>query len=96
MRISTDERAVIVDEVTKRDQAAIVYLFGSRADDAAKGGDIDLLVESATITFADKLGILSDIKARIGDQKIDLVLTKDRLGDLDPFIVAVSEGAVRL
>ncbi len=96
MRISSEERAVIIEEIAKRDREAIVYLFGSRTDDSAKGGDIDLLVESATITFADKLGILAEIKARIGEQKVDLVLTKDKVRDLNPFIVAVSEGAVRL
>jgi predicted nucleotidyltransferase len=38
MRISSEERAVIIEEIAKMDRDALVYLFGSRADDSAKGG----------------------------------------------------------
>lgn len=52
-----------------------VYLFGSRTDDARRGGDIDLLVR----TDKEKKGVLTRIrfKARLkmllGDQKIDVI-----------------------
>lgn len=96
MRLSPDEQAIILEEIERRDPQALVFLFGSRSDDTAKGGDIDLLVESHRITFSDKLSIVADIKARIGDQKIDLLVTKERFRDSRPFVVSVSQTAYRL
>jgi predicted nucleotidyltransferase len=57
---------------------ARVVLFGSRADDAKRGGDIDLLVESRLAggeAERAKLRALSDMQFEIGDQKIDLIPT---------------------
>jgi len=59
-----------------------VYLFGSRTDDHAKGGDIDLLLLSPKIGFRDKVKILVKIYDLIGEQKVDLVLGID---SKDPF-----------
>ena len=53
-----------------------ITLFGSRADDSARGGDIDLLVESdlkPEEAFLQKLRAVSEIQRIIGDQKIDLI-----------------------
>ena len=47
MRLSPDQTRVIVQCVRQQFGAdAGVMLFGSRLDDAARGGDVDLLVES--------------------------------------------------
>lgn len=50
---------------------ATVKLFGSRTDDTARGGDIDLLVELPTVT-ADierkTLQLTARLQMRIGDQ----------------------------
>ncbi|BCN92744.1 hypothetical protein THMIRHAM_05290 [Thiomicrorhabdus immobilis] len=54
-----------------------VILFGSRVDDNKKGGDIDLYVsasEPINDLFKLKLKFLVDLKSKIGEQKIDLVL----------------------
>lgn len=40
MCLSESESRIITHAVTAKDPDAVVYLFGSRADDAAKGGDI--------------------------------------------------------
>ena len=58
-----------------------IYLFGSRVDDNKKGGDIDLyLVPSKK--FDDeidrKLEFLMKLKEKIGEQKIDIVMAKDK------------------
>lgn len=55
-----------------------VYLYGSRADDTKKGGDIDLLITSSasktdTLNFENKLNFLANLQDQIGDQKIDVV-----------------------
>jgi predicted nucleotidyltransferase len=46
MRLPEAERQAILNAVRSEDPDAVVYLFGSRVDDAARGGDIDLLVLS--------------------------------------------------
>ncbi|NDG73531.1 MAG: nucleotidyltransferase domain-containing protein, partial [Proteobacteria bacterium] len=44
MRISPSEALSIRQSIQARDPSAIVSLFGSMADDNARGGDIDLLI----------------------------------------------------
>ena len=48
MRLSTTQTRVILHCVRQQfGEDASVMLFGSRLDDTARGGDVDLLVESA-------------------------------------------------
>ncbi|MGQ0708571.1 MAG: nucleotidyltransferase domain-containing protein [Rhodoferax sp.] len=56
----------------------VVRLFGSRTDDAKRGGDIDLLVET---TVADPQSVqsactrfLAGLYAQLGEQKIDVLV----------------------
>ena len=56
-----------------------VVLFGSRTNKQRKGGDIDLLVQSDVVqvlTLDNKIRFLVELKKRIGDQKIDVVLSQ--------------------
>ena len=54
--------------------AAKVYLFGSRVDDAQRGGDIDLLVlNEKKLTLNEKIKFLDHFMARCGEQKLDIV-----------------------
>lgn len=58
-----------------------VVLFGSRTDDEARGGDIDLLIESPQkeqMNFENRIKFLTSLKLAIGDQKIDVIYKKDR------------------
>lgn len=59
-------------------ERASVWLFGSRADDALKGGDIDLYIElpSEDSVYAKKLRFWCELVKRLGDQKIDVVINK--------------------
>lgn len=54
-----------------------VILFGSRTDDEARGGDIDLLVELPA-PVADRehktLQLCAQLQLRLGDQPIDLLV----------------------
>jgi len=56
---------------------ATVYLFGSRTDDDAKGGDIDLFVETQLEkkqAVLAQLQFLINVQKKIGEQKIDVVV----------------------
>jgi predicted nucleotidyltransferase len=46
MRISQEQRNVIINTVRGAIPDAQIFLFGSRADDSKRGGDIDLYVET--------------------------------------------------
>jgi len=74
MRLQDSERQAIIRTA---DPDSAVYLFGSRVDDSAKGGDIDLLVLSKKINLMAKLDILARLHQQLGDQKIDLVIYPD-------------------
>ena len=53
-----------------------LWLFGSRADDAAKGGDIDLYVETEDDTqlLDQRLDYLLRLARILGEQRVDLVI----------------------
>lgn len=58
--------------------AARVRLFGSRLDDAARGGDIDLLVEcdQPVADLAHKrVQLVARLQLRLGDQPIDVLVS---------------------
>jgi len=76
MRISENEKKAILKAVHALDPDAYVILFGSRADDNARGGDIDLLVISDHIGFREEMKIRPAIMDQIGWQKIDLIVHK--------------------
>jgi len=82
MRLSDRERSAIKSAVAHHFGAdAQVWLFGSRADDGRRGGDIDLLVETR-LTGRDalraKIDTITEIQRAIGDQKIDMVTDEPR------------------
>jgi hypothetical protein len=53
-------------------------------------------VESGTIGFVEKIEILAAIKGTIGEQKIDLILTRDRNRDINTFVQSIAKEAVPL
>lgn len=56
-----------------------VFLFGSRVDDAKKGGDIDLYIKAgAGNDLTHKVKFLVALEQKIGEQKIDVVLAVDK------------------
>ena len=81
-RLTQFELDSIVKSIRDYDSQCKIFLYGSRTDCSAKGGDIDLLVESEVLKFSEKIKILTDIKSKIGDQKIDLtILTAQALSE---------------
>lgn len=96
MRLSDKERDQIVSAVKELDSLATVYLFGSRTKLELKGGDIDLLVLSDTLTFSDKVSLLVTLKAALGDQKIDLSIKHPDEVTTDPWASLVCREGVKL
>lgn len=71
---------MICDSINRVDPEAQILLFGSRVDDQARGGDIDLLVLSDRLGFDDLWPIRREILDRIGWQKLDLIIENERVG----------------
>ena len=56
-----------------------LYLFGSRIDDSQDGGDIDIYIDTSVKNkVRKKIDFLVKLKNKIGDQKIDIVLSYDK------------------
>ncbi len=93
MRITEQEKQTFIQVLSGYiDEPAELRLFGSRASDNAKGGDIDLLIQVNSEEAADrlmycKIDILTEIKMLIDDQKIDLLICTKETSD--PFIQSV-------
>jgi predicted nucleotidyltransferase len=78
MRLSLRDQETIRATVTELFGAdAAVRVFGSRVNDSARGGDIDLLVESPA-PVPDRrrkaLQLVARLQIRLGDQPIDVLV----------------------
>ncbi|MEO8122114.1 MAG: nucleotidyltransferase domain-containing protein [Rhodoferax sp.] len=93
MRLANEEQLAISDTIHQADADAMIYLFGSRADDSAKGGDIDLLVLSKRINLMAKLDILVQLHQRLGERKIDIAVYPDTTR---PFPRMVMQEGIRI
>lgn len=76
-----------------RDPEAEVWLFGSRADDSMRGGDIDLLILSRTLDTRGESDIWWELQEKLGEQKIDIIVAKDLSA---PFVRMAKSAGVRL
>jgi len=94
VRLSEKEVFTLKKSLFDLDEKASLYLFGSRVDDAKRGGDIDLLIVSKKITGRDIRKIRLDFFKKFGEQKIDIVL--DNENNNDPFIQIIKKEAIQL
>ena len=84
MRLSKRVVEILQNNITKSFGNVNIYLFGSRTDDAKKGGDIDLAIDAniSKQEFRKKKSLFLALLMRIDfDYKIDIVNfnTKDEL-----------------
>ena len=98
MRLTPFQR-LNINEIAHRHfgQNCATFLFGSRARDDLRGGDIDLLIETGSdkpVQYAKKLALRSELKCRIGDQKIDVLFALPN--DERPIIREAKRGMVRV
>ena len=95
MRLTPKEATAIREEVGRLDPDAEVFLYGSRADDSGRGGDIDLMVVSDKLGFRDTLRLRTRILDCIGWQQLDLVVRRREQG-ADPLLALAQETGVKL
>ncbi len=102
MRLSERERSAISDAATETlPSGTRVSLFGSRADDTRKGGDIDLLVEMqqsipAAEWIAQRSRFVAHIWQRLGERRIDVVWAKQSEIDERPIVQQARKAAIPL
>ena len=77
MRLNLFEQKIIKQTANEFDAKAKVFLYGSRADDTQKGGDIDLLIFSEKLLQENASEIRNRLCELLGEQKIDIVIVKD-------------------
>ena len=90
MRLSTQQQMTIKQILAKHfGSNSEIRLFGSRLDDRAKGGDIDVYIEPELVSVDEiveaKINALVELQLELGEQKIDLVINRKkrpRLADL--------------
>jgi predicted nucleotidyltransferase len=101
MRLSEQQCSVIRTAVAENFGVdANVWLFGSRLDDTARGGDIDLYIEADTddadaIVNA-KLRFLVTLHKKLGEQKIDVVIRRPGFKEDLPIYQVAGQTGVKL
>lgn len=98
MRITQTEQTALYQATKKTfGEAAVIWMFGSRADDTKHGGDIDLYIETDmqnNIVQA-KIDFRNQIYPTFGEQKIDLVVRR-RHFPLEAFHELARESGVEI
>jgi len=94
MRLYIEQIEVLKNKLAMLSLDAKLYLFGSRVDDNARGGDIDLLVVSDELTKKDLRILRVDFFKHFGEQKLDIVLDNGQFKN--PFTRHIFQKAVLL
>lgn len=96
MRLSIEEKQAILDSLYEVDKNAEVYLYGSRANDFQKGGDIDLIIISDKMGYSEKLDFKFNLFNRIEEQKVDIIISKREEIEKKIFLSHVFKNALKL
>jgi len=80
MRLTQKQIEAISESFKEIFQSGKIYLFGSRVDESKKGGDIDLYIDTddKDNLSLKKIDFLVSLKRKIGEQKIDVVISRDK------------------
>ncbi len=95
MRLDMEKIQFLKTSVQSIENEAELYLFGSRIDDSAKGGDIDILILTNELLDRQRIGVIRrEFFKRFGWQKLDLL--NFRYTDSSVFKDIVLQNAIRL
>ena len=96
MRITNNEKEQFISLARQNFGAEVrLYLFGSRADDQKKGGDIDLYIETdAAVDMQQRLSFLVDVEKQVTTRKVDLVIKTPDSKDMPIFTTAKQTGVL--
>lgn len=90
MRVSNETVAVLTDLARRYfGESAEVRLFGSRANDNVRGGDIDIQIIAPNSTYRDEISFLVEVERRL-DERVDLRVQRDEKLLIDE--IACKEG----
>lgn len=85
MRLTPQQRQIIRNAGLHH-FGVVPLLFGSRLDESKRGGDIDLFIPgswSAAEAVQRKLRFCAELHQQLGEQKIDVVVQRDREREID-------------
>jgi len=84
MRLSSYELEAIKNTFKSIFNTGEIYLFGSRVKNDLKGGDIDLYIKTLDDNkVKKKIEFLVNLKNKIDEQKIDVVLSYDSNSEIE-------------
>ena len=95
MRLTTYEQKMILKAFQECFGSGEVYLYGSRVDNEAKGGDIDLYLvpdKKYNDEYQRKIKFLNVLEEYLGEQKIDAILHTDKNRPIEQ--IAIRDGVV--
>lgn len=98
VRLTAREIAVIRDSVNRLiGDRARIRIFGSRAREDEKGGDIDILIETERqlpSRLASACRLASELQMQLGDQKIDVIIIDPEMRELPIHQIARQTGVL--
>lgn len=87
----------VLSSFLDKSAVATLYLFGSRINDKAYGGDVDLLLvvdKSTTDKLrSEKALIVTDLSEKLDEQKVDLIITNGDELRQDKFLQIIYQEA---
>jgi hypothetical protein len=98
MRLTQKQQQITKNTVERvLGASSIIWLFGSRTDDALRGGDIDLLIETEVV-LPNRAKILCQLYGALifalGDRKLDILLKDAQTQDAAIFNIAKRTGVM--
>lgn len=101
MRLTSQQIATIKHAVQRHfARTAEVRVFGSRTDDQARGGDIDLYIHAdlpdSKAAIEAETALWADLQARLGEQRIDLLIDYPALTHRPRIFQVAREQGIRL
>ena len=98
MRLTASQKQITKSTVDRvLGTTSRVWLFGSRADDTLRGGDIDLLIETEAV-LPNRVQVLCRLHGALtyalGERKLDILLKDAQTRDAPVFNIAKRTGVI--